>query len=145
LNQGSPIYLAQKLLHEYRHRDSFSELVIEALLTELLAVSSRRTPKQVEVVVPNWLSKACDFIHDGFRENLTLNQIAESANVHPCHLARGFRRYLSQTPGDFARGPRVEDAERLLIGTDKALGDIALEVGFSHQSHFCRVFKSHTG
>ena len=64
---------------------------------------------------------------------------------HPVHLVAVFRRYMHCTPCDFLRRLRVEFAAGQLLRTRMPLVEIALQAGFTHQSHFCRVFKTITG
>ena len=144
-NGGVPVWIAQRLHQEFRFRDELSPMMMEGLLLELLVESSRRISLSSESCLPTWLARARDYLHDGFRENMTLTEIAEAASVHPSHLARAFRRHFLCTPGDYVRRLRVEYAEQLLAKGEMPLSEIALEAGFSHQSHFCRLFKEQTG
>src|SRR4029453_12534333 len=49
----------------------------------------------------------CEDLPAHFREVVTLPQIAESAEVHPVHLARGFRRRQGMTVGEYIRTLRI--------------------------------------
>ena len=61
--------------------------------------------------------------------------------VEPTRLLRGFRRFLETTPADYLRQLRVDQARRLLAETERPIADIALETGFTDQSHLTRVFR----
>ena len=60
-------------------------------------------------------------------------------------LSREFRKHYDTTIGEFIRKRRIEHACQLLASSDTSLSEIALVCGFSDQSHFCAMFKSHTG
>jgi AraC family transcriptional regulator len=60
------------------------------------------------------------------------------------YLATAFRRHLLCTPGEYVRRLRIQLACRRLVA-GSPLCEIALDAGFAHQSHFCRVFKTATG
>jgi AraC family transcriptional regulator len=99
----------------------------------------------VERTPPRWLRQVRDLLHEGFRQRLTLDGIAESVGVHPAHLARVFRQQQGCTVGDYVRRLRIEYACHCLRTSDTALATVALAAGFSDQSHFSRVFKRQTG
>ena len=40
---------------------------------------------------------------------------------------------------------RIEESRRLLLNTDYSLADIAVAVGFTDQSYFCKVFRNLVG
>jgi AraC family transcriptional regulator len=80
-----------------------------------------------------------------FRENLSLDEVARTAGVHPAHLARSFRCHFRCSAGEYVRRLRVEHACRELCRRDTPLAAVALEAGFGDQSHLTVVFKRHTG
>jgi AraC-like DNA-binding protein len=66
--------------------------------------------------------------------------------VHPAHLSRAFRRHEGRTPTALIQRRRVEHVWRRLCRPGApSLADIALEAGFSDQSHCTRVFKRLVG
>ena len=85
-------------------------------------------------------------LHDRFREErFTLDEMALEADVHPVHLARAFRSTYGASPGEYLRQLRVDWAADQLRETSRSLAEIALEAGFSDQSHFTRVFRATYG
>jgi AraC family transcriptional regulator len=114
-------------------------LSLEALALELLGSIDRRTQPQ-GTGAPAWLAAALELLHDCYREDLTISQIAADVGVHSVYLARTFRRQFGCTPGQFARFRRLERSLALLMGTRLPLADVALASGFADQSHFTRVF-----
>jgi AraC family transcriptional regulator len=143
-HSGWPAWLSQRLYTEYRNRDCFSFLTMEGLILELLAAVSRpKLPSKTDA--PKWLLEVKDRLHDQFSENLSLDVLAQTAKVHPAHLARAFRLHFNSTLGDYLRHLRVDYACRQLSQTDLPLVEIALSAGFSDQSHFSRILKAHQG
>jgi AraC family transcriptional regulator len=142
---GTPGLLATRVYHEFRRMDEVSPLVIEGLTLELLAQTTRLASRIPERRPPRWLRRVRELLHDKFSERLTLEVLAESAGVHPAHLARVFRQFLGCTVGDYLRQLRIECACRRLTSSDASLVEIALAAGFADQSHFSRTFKRHTG
>jgi AraC family transcriptional regulator len=134
--------LAAQLFRASDDRDACSSLVIQGLACELIGWAGREL--QMETRVPSWLHHARDLLHDRFSESLCLHDIATIAGVHPVHLAREFRRHFGCTVGDYVRRLRVEYVSQRL-SAETPLADLALQAGFSDQSHLSRVFKQVTG
>jgi AraC-like DNA-binding protein/quercetin dioxygenase-like cupin family protein len=142
---GVPARLAARLYREFREPDSLSPLVAEGLILELLGLAARGSPDPGAGAAPQWLCRAADLLRDRFRENLSLGEVARAAGVHPAYLARVFRRHFRCSAGEYVRQLRVEHARRELSRGDAPLAEIALEAGFSDQSHLTNVFRRHTG
>jgi AraC family transcriptional regulator len=139
---GPPAALALRLYREFRLMDPVSPLAVEGLVLEIGAELARlATPARL----PPWLTRARELLHDRFRENLRLAEIASEVGVHPVHLAATFRRHFRQTIGDYHRRLRVEFACDQLAAGRAPLAEIALSAGFADQSHFARVFKRSLG
>ncbi len=142
---GTPVWLMARLYQELRSPDDLSHLAVEGLALELVAQAARCSALNRRLQPPPWLRRVKELAAVRFRERLTLAEMALEAGVHPVHLVTVFRRYLHRTPSDFLRQLRVEFAAAQLVGTEAPVAEIALDAGFSHHSHFCRVFKNITG
>jgi AraC family transcriptional regulator len=142
---GPARWLVQRLYDEFRCTDEVSALAVEGLTLELLAEGVRRGSRQAERIPPRWMRQVRELLHEGFRQRLTLEDIAGSVGVHPAHLARVFRHVHHCTVSDYVRNLRIEYACHCLRTSNASLATIALEAGFSDQSHFSKVFKRQTG
>jgi AraC family transcriptional regulator len=142
---GASTVLFSKIYGEFYRTDNVSHLAIEGLLLELTAEISRRRVHTSERKPPRWLENAKELVHEHFAEHLTLELIARQVGVHPVHLVREFRKHFRLTVGDYIRRRRIEYACRQLSESDIPLIEIALNAGFSQQSHFSRIFKAVTG
>ena len=60
------------------------------------------------------------------------------AGVHPSHLAHTFRARLGTSVGEYVRRLRVEWAAERLGDSDAPISAIAIQAGFSDQSHLTR-------
>jgi AraC family transcriptional regulator len=142
---GMLVRLARRLYGEFLNEDALSPLAIEGLTLEMLAVACRQPSRTRKLQAPTWLKHVKDLLHERCTENLSLETIAQAANVHAAHLCRTFRRHYHCTLGDYVRELRIERARRYLADTDTPLCEIALAVGYSDQSHFATAFKRHSG
>jgi len=142
---GMPVWLAAHLYRELRAPDNISAMAVEGLALELTAQFARQSMPKEPSRRPAWLERVVDLVESRFREPLTLEEMAREGGVHRVHLVTAFRQHLRCTPFDFVRRRRVDFAAGKLVNTQASRLDIALEAGFSDQSHFCKVFKSVTG
>ncbi|MGH7550685.1 MAG: AraC family transcriptional regulator [Gemmatimonadota bacterium] len=138
--------LARRVTRELRAGDSAAPLAIEALILDMLASAVRAVAGPKDAAgPPPWLERVRELVHAGFREAPKIAEVAQEVGVHPVHLARVFRQHFNIPLGTYVRRLRLEwSAERLLEG-DLPIAAIALEAGFSDQSHFTRAFKRHFG
>jgi len=77
-------------------------------------------------------------------EKLNLSDLAKIVNIHPIHLSRDFKKYFHCTLGAYLRKLKVENSLKIL-NESESLSEVALECGFSDQSHFIRCFKENIG
>jgi AraC family transcriptional regulator len=136
--------LTTRLYREFYEMDEFSALTVEGLMLEIIAEFLRNAVKSSTNSIPKWLLLARDFINEEFHNELTIEIIAKTVEVHPTHLAREFRRYFQTTIGDFIRQRRIEFACRMIVNSNMPLSEISLEAGFYDQSHFTRIFRKAT-
>ncbi len=132
-----------KIYKEINNFDNLSSLMIEGLMLETIAGFSRNNA--VNSLVPCYLKKIAEYLNEEYHSNPSLSHLASIAEVSPGHLVREFRKVFKITIGDYLRQVRVKQSSFMLRYTDKSLSDIALDAGFSDQSHFSRVFKNIMG
>jgi AraC family transcriptional regulator len=137
--------LSLRIRDELRNKRRSSDVVLEALCLEFMAMASRLLETRSSSRVAPWLHDARKLIGEQYTKKLRLVDIATALGVSPMSLADGFRRAFDCSVGDFIRRKRVEHAIEMLVGSDVALGEIAIDAGFCDQSHFVRVFKAQTG
>jgi AraC-like DNA-binding protein len=90
------------------------------------------------------VGRAVDFIHERWRDDFTVGDLARVVGISPFHLIRGFERQVGMPPSRYRRALRVLAAQRLLrAGLGPA--EVAAQCGFYDQSHLNRHFKTATG
>jgi AraC-like DNA-binding protein len=141
----SLVGLMMRLRAEFQSVEDESPLLIEGLVLELIAETSRSRRRPSEGKPPLWLRQARELIDDQFSQPLTLSLIAKFVGVHPVYLASSHRRYYRQSIGEYLRQRRVEFASHKIHTSDDPLAEIALAAGFANQSHLTHTFKRMTG
>jgi AraC-like DNA-binding protein len=79
------------------------------------------------------------------QQAIELEDAAAQAGVSPFHFLRLFSGVLGVTPHQYLVRSRLRHAARLLADDDKAVTDIAYDVGFGDLSNFTRTFHRAAG
>ncbi|HEY6139252.1 MAG TPA: AraC family transcriptional regulator [Thermoanaerobaculia bacterium] len=122
--------------------DSMSEMVVEALATEIIVFGARWKDRARKSPCAE---RARRLIERDFASPVSLAGIAFAVGVHPVHLARQFRASEGCTVGEYIRQVRVAFARQQLSASQRPIADIALAAGFSDQSQLTKSFKRVTG
>ena len=96
-------------------------------------------------LAPARANRICEYIDSHLQENIGLEVLAELAQLSVHHFARAFRQSLGIPPHNYIVQRRVEHAHQLLRNTDRPLSEIAIEAGFTDQSHLARHFRTIIG
>ena len=138
--------LARRAVWELEAPDALSPLALEAVALEMLAMAARLGPPgPADGRPPEWLERARELVHARYRESLRIADVAEAVGIHPIRLARAFKAQYHLPLATYMRRLRLDWAAARLADSADPLAAIALQAGFSDQSHFTRAFKRHTG
>jgi AraC family transcriptional regulator len=138
---GAMLWPGLRLYSAFK-RQTADPLVLESHVLELLGAIAGSASR--EKSAPWWLGRVKERMHEEFRDNIRMRDLADDAEVHPVHLARVFRAQEGRTPGDYLQQLRVRAACHRLREPGYPLAAIAVECGFADQSHFTRVFRKLT-
>jgi AraC-like DNA-binding protein len=84
-------------------------------------------------------------MRDQYRAQLTNKRLAKLAHMSVRAFERKFQLSFHVTPQKYLRKLRMLMASRALVYTRQSLAEVAVECGFSDQSHFTREFRRHFG
>ena len=91
------------------------------------------------------LRQVIDYIDAHLERNLKLRELAEITQLSPNYFTKLFKQSTGLTPHQYVIQQRVERVKRLLLSGKLSIAEIAIAVGFSHQSHLNRHFKRQVG
>ena len=90
------------------------------------------------------IDRACAFMDSHYESAITLHDICREAGLSKSTLLRAFTRTRGITPYRYLETVRINKA-RELLQNGLAPVEVALETGFSDQSHFTNFFKEFIG
>ena len=91
------------------------------------------------------LSPVIKYIDTNFTSTISMSEMAEVAGLSATHFNQRFKSILQMSPSAYVLSRRVQLAQKLLVETDKSIGDVGAEAGFYDQSHFTKRFKRIVG
>ena len=90
------------------------------------------------------VQQARRYIDEYFASGINLTDLAELVSLSPYYLLRVFRADVGMPPYAYLESVRIRQAQRL-IEASKPLAEVAIELGFSSQSHLTQRFKQIIG
>ena len=82
------------------------------------------------------------FINQKFKEHIQIEDIEEAAFYSYRNINRIFNALHHETIGQYIKRLRLEKAAEYLKYSDKAISDIALDIGYSDLAAFSKAFKA---
>ncbi len=132
-------------------QESDSELHASSLMMALLAETARYQQAAIpEALHRESLSRLvrerlASYIEDNLGENITLQAMANLADLSIYHFSRAFRLHFGLPPYQYVLSRRLERARQLVIITTLTLTAIALQCGFSSPGQFSTQFRRYFG
>ena len=91
------------------------------------------------------LRQAIEYIQTHLGENLSLSAIADELGMSQYYFCRLFKQSIGLPPHQYLIQQRIERAKQLLKQPELTVTAVALECGFTNQSHFAKHFRQRTG
>jgi AraC family transcriptional regulator len=135
-------HLCWGLLGELESDAPFGRLYAEslacALAIGLLKNYVPKVPARPVGLPKRHLTRVLDYIRENISRDLSLAELAGIARVSPSHFKVLFKTAVGLPVHQYVINARIDRALHLIVHTNDALGDIALQSGFANQSHLSR-------
>lgn len=86
------------------------------------------------------IQRAIAFMRERYMDQLTLQEIADAAQLSPFHFDRVFRGMIGISPYVFLASIRMKEAKRLLLMTKQSVTAICFDVGYTSLGTFTSRF-----
>ncbi|SHJ79012.1 AraC family transcriptional regulator [Hespellia stercorisuis] len=131
-------YEEQKTGYDFKVQSLFFELMY------LLVSKYRKTEVNPEAVRQNKrlnrLSQITEYLRSNYREELSLESLAEIFGYSPTYLSRMFQKYAKINYKTYLQNIRLEYGMRELMNTEHTISDIAADNGFASSKAFSGAF-----
>lgn len=121
------------------------EKLIELMEAIQLDYTERMRMIVKEKAVSKRIRECIDYIYEHLNEKLSVRQLAKEIRINESYLSKLFIEETGITIKEFVHNAKVKTAENMLRYSDFSYSEIAFSLGFSSQSAFSSIFKSHTG
>ena len=126
-------------------RFSNETLFANLLRSPSLGTTAIRPPRARGGLPPRALQRVQDYVATHLQENITNEVLAQIAELSTWHFARAFKQSQGMPPHRYVLHCRVKRTQELIASTKLSLSEVALEAGFSDQSHCIRCFREIVG
>ncbi|MGM0884242.1 MAG: response regulator transcription factor [Bacillota bacterium] len=90
------------------------------------------------------ITKAMEYIKLHYREELTLQEVADSIHVSKSYFSNLFKKQSGQNFIDYLIDLRLHEAKRLLVQNECKIYEVAEKSGFNDVKYFSKLFKKMT-
>jgi len=122
----------------------FADSLAAAVTARLLSLQARSVPsgpKSSRALPARKLREVLDYVEDHLDKRLTLGELAAVAGFSVSHFKPLFKQSVGRPVHRYVLERRVERARTLVLEGTLSMIEIALALGFSHQSHMARCMR----
>ncbi len=135
-------FLAQALCVGETSDVEFKKNILNSIITIIIDNCESGTQKDNIYFYNNTIDKAKLYMTIYFRNNPSLNEIADYVGLNRSYFSRLFLKEAGQTPMAHLTEIKLLYAKKLIISTPLSITEIAFNSGFGSLSNFLKAFKS---
>ncbi len=141
------------IIEEYSKMRQGFQLAIQARLYDFMVILLRQVPKEKYSSMERSkhlrrlerLEQVFEYVAENFTREITLNEIARTANFSIYHFTRFFKETTGMTFIQYLNSYRISKAVKYLTDTNDPITEVAFRSGFDSIKTFNRVFKQMKG
>jgi AraC family transcriptional regulator len=134
------------LIEEARPDRGYMAALGKAMLVRALQVMDRGVPGRVRAALsPFRLRRVVDHVEARLDSRITVQDLADLAQLSTAHFTRAFRQATGEAPHHFILSRRIARVRQLLRDPALDLTTVAIRAGFSSHAHMTSVFRRLTG
>lgn len=142
--------VVEALIREKESQAPHQEQVIQQLINTIITYAARNLTLQEKEVFNGKISSVMPIInylhqHIFEPEKLKVNQLAAQFHLSPKYMGEYFKKHTGESLQQYIMLYKLKLIESRLTLTDMRINEIALEFGFTDQSHLNRIFKKYKG
>ncbi len=131
-----PSYRNMTLFTTFSEVDQYADTIIESIIEKLKIEN--------QGIVHDSIRNIVAYIDRHFREDVSLNRLAEMAQMNPVYLSTLFKQETGTSYVKYLTALRIEKAKQFLLDGYR-VNEVCEMVGYPNYRYFCDLFKKHTG
>ena len=138
----------REMFEQVSQKKIFSGAICQHLLNALTIILLNQIPHEKIIGHDKFdasLQRCKKFLDENFTENISVAQMSDIANMSVSGFAHHFKKVFGLAPGQYLIRLKIGAAQKLLIGTDKSITEISMQLGYDNVSHFNNQFKKFVG
>ncbi len=152
LQDEEVMHLIREMYQTYVEKACGYELKVQSqfyMLIYILVTKYRKTDVNMELIRNNRklnrLSMITAYMKENYKEDISLESLAETFGYSPTYLSRMFQKYAKTNYKVCLDDIRLKHTVKELVNTKASIEEIALENGFPNSKAFARVFRKRYG
>lgn len=137
------IMLTQEIINT-DSKDPLFSILLESKILEILYLSLSKDLGEINKLYFHEKEKiieARNILYNLYQNPPSIYRLASMISSNEFKLKQGFRLLYNNTVYGVLSEYRMEKAKQYLLDTQMPVSEIALQIGFEHQSSFCKAFK----
>ena len=140
------LYYLDQLMHENQSDDSYREILVFSYLAQILSLINRQAQREPIITVQrnradSVVYDVLTYINDHYREDLSLDFLANKFFISKYHLSREFNRLFGTSVYRYIIQKRLVMAKQMM-SEGVPSSEVYQHCGFGDYSNFYRAFKS---
>jgi len=143
-----PILSAKQIIDSAELLRILSNYYLKTKIIKANVPIAERTDNQAnEQVAKEFLKnkeveKALTYIHNNLNKSLTLEEVASHVHLSSFYFSKLFKKETGKNFIHYINEKKMELAKEMLVNTSLSVDIISNNLGFSHTSYFCKVFRN---
>jgi AraC-like DNA-binding protein len=121
----------------------FANLILPHYLASIIGSENFQTDKKIPLISAT--DRAIKFMQENLSKTLTLDNIAESANLSVSFFSRKFKQETGYAPIEYFNHLRIQKTCQLLHFSQLRINEVASQIGIEDPFYFSRLFKQQMG
>lgn len=143
--------IVEAILREFATKDLYNKELVQQLVNTMIIIVARNIAKYLpEQIDPGTEEKAMgilQYIQSNIYhpERLKAEKMSSHFNISEAYFGRYFKKHTNETVQQYITNYKTKLIEHRLQFSDKRLNEIAVEFGFTDESHFNKFFRKQKG
>jgi AraC-like DNA-binding protein len=155
MGDPSIVPLVEGLMREIDQRQSGYEMVVDSIVLQILVYLFRSllrpslVPDAGETVrqLPSWqMVRTLEYMNARGKNKFSVAELCAEIGTSASRFIQLFKNSVSSiSPHVYYNRLIVDKAQKILAAGDLSVKEVAYELGFQNESHFCKVFRACAG